>query len=91
MPPKKKFDSPPVESVEAKRVDRAAQRRSDRASTPPLMGRQNTPFGPVTLTDRGRGSGGMATTRKTDFKGATTNSATDMSYEQLLCLLIISL
>lgn len=48
------------------------------------MGKQDSAFGPFTLTDKKRGKGGFATTNKSDFPKATKTSTTDGSYEQLL-------
>jgi hypothetical protein len=77
-------NAPPPKTPASERVDRAEKRRVDRDRQPPPMGRTNTPFGPGTLTDRGRGQGGHATTNIKDFPGATKASTTDMSYPELL-------
>lgn len=74
--------APPPISDSAARVDRARGRAA--TQPPPVMGRQDTPFGPVTLTDRGRGKGGLATTGGSDFPGSGAASKTDGSYAQLL-------
>lgn len=75
---------PPPKTPESLRLDRAEQRRIDRDDAPPPMGRSATPFGPITLTYRGRGAGGFASTNAKDFPGAGPASKTDMSYVELL-------
>ena len=66
----------------AQRVDRARKRAT--ALQRPLMGKQRTHFGVVTLTDRRRGKGGFTTTNARDHRGATAASRTDGSYKALL-------
>jgi len=75
---------PPQATPGSERLDRAEKRRSDRVPAPPPMGRHSTPFGFGTLTNRGRGSGGQATTNQADFPGSGPASATDWSYKEML-------
>ena len=74
----------PVDQAAIDRLARASARAASASRTAPQMGAHDTPFGKVTLTDKGRGKGGEATTNRKDHPGSTAFGALDGKYRAIL-------